>query len=95
MGTAPAPVCVALANQRDVLLAFAAQLDQDLEAVAQECAVPVAVVREVLQVQALPAADVRRGPREAALWRALGEHYSETEQEVPIIASVIARLGQG
>jgi hypothetical protein len=85
------PVCVALANQRDVLLAFAAQLDQDLEAVAQAHAVPVAVVREVLQVQALPAADVRRGPREAALWRALGERYQRLRPAVAAVAAAVVR----
>src|SRR4029077_16218683 len=54
------PVCAALANQRDDLLAFAAQLDRDLAAVAAEYQVSVELVREALQVQMLSAYDVRR-----------------------------------
>ena len=48
------PVVRALANQRDDLLAFAAQLDRDLAALAAEFQLPVATLREVFQ---------RRGPR--------------------------------
>jgi hypothetical protein len=80
------PVCTALENQRDDVLAFAAQLDRDLTALAAECAVPVGLAREALQVQALSPFDVRRGPREAALRRALGGRYhlvSEAVAELP------------
>ena len=48
------PVRRALANQRDTLLAFATRLDQELETLAQQVAVPPARVRELLGLQSLP-----------------------------------------
>lgn len=41
------PVCTLLKNQRDQLLAFAAQLDGDLAQLAAEFQVPVTIVREL------------------------------------------------
>ncbi len=67
--------CKLLENRRDNLLAFVAQLDSDLAALAAEHKVSVAVVREALQVEALSPYDISRGPREAGLWRQLGERY--------------------
>ena len=49
-----APVCTLLKNHRDELLAFAVQLDTDLSHLAKEFQVPVDVVRELLDVQAVP-----------------------------------------
>jgi len=86
-----APVCTALANQRDDVLAFAAGLDHDLEAVAQECAVPVAWVREMLAVQALSVHDERRGPREAALRQAFRERYHLVAEAVAAVAGAVVR----
>jgi hypothetical protein len=85
------PACTALANQRDGLLAFAAQLDNDLAAVAQECQVPVSLAREVLQVQALSVDDVRRGPREAALRQALRDRYHLVSEAVALVAGAVVR----
>ena len=85
------PVCVALENQRDNLLAFAVRLDQDLAAVARVHEVPVAQAREALQVHLLSDADRRRGPREAALWRALGERYYGLAQAVAAVAGGVVR----
>lgn len=84
-------VCVALENQRDNLLAFAARLDEDLAALAPACAVPVALAREALQVHLLGGADRRRGPREEALWRALGERYYRLAQAVAAVAAAVVR----
>jgi hypothetical protein len=67
-----APVRKYLENQRDALLAFAAQLDRDLCQLAARHEVPVELVRETLAVEALPAGDVRREPREEELARRLG-----------------------
>lgn len=47
------PVRTLLANQREGLLAFAKQLDEDLRALSEDCAVPVSEIREVLEVQCL------------------------------------------
>lgn len=65
------PVCVALANQRESLLAFAASLDREVEAIAAEYEVAVERVREAVEVEVLAEQDARRGPLEAALQEAL------------------------
>lgn len=74
------PICRLLANQRDDLLAFAAQLDCDLAALAEEFQVAVATVRAVLSVQALAIEDPQRWPQQAALQQQLrGRFYSLSE----------------
>jgi hypothetical protein len=85
------PVGTALANQGDDLLAFAAPLDRDLAAVAQECQVPEGLVREALPVQALSASDVRRGPRQAALRQALRGRYHLVQEAVALVAAAVVR----
>jgi hypothetical protein len=69
------PVVRALANQRDDLLAFAAQLDQDLAVLAAEFQVAVETARAVLNVELLPPDAPSRWPREAALRSQLGSRY--------------------
>jgi hypothetical protein len=64
-----------LANHRDDLLAFAAQLDDDLARLAQEFQLPVAVVHKLLEVQAMAERDPRRWPADAALRSRLGSRY--------------------
>jgi hypothetical protein len=85
------PVCTALENQRDDLLAFAEQLDRDLAAVAAEYQVPVGLVREALQVQVLSPSDVRRGPREAALRQALRGRCHAVSEAVTAVAALVVR----
>jgi hypothetical protein len=85
------PVCVALENQRDDLLAFAVGLDRDLEAVAAECQVPVGLTREALQVQALSVHDPQRGPREAALRQALRGRYHLVAEAVAAVTAQVVR----
>ncbi len=85
------PVCEALRRQRDDLLAFAEQLDRDLESLARAHQVPVAQAREALAVQALPPGDARRGPRAAALWRALGGRYHRLGEAVARLLGSVAR----
>ena len=80
------PVCTYLANQRDAALAFAAQLDADLGAVAADFRVPPAVAREVLQVQALGVRDARRWPQEAALRQHLRGRFYELSEAVAALA---------
>jgi hypothetical protein len=71
------PVVRALANQRDDLLAFASQLDRDLEILAAEFQIPVDTARAVLNVELLPLDDPSRWRREAALRSQLGSrHFS-------------------
>ncbi|MFH1747046.1 MAG: hypothetical protein ABIG44_08375, partial [Planctomycetota bacterium] len=69
------PVVRALANQRDDLLAFAAQLDQNLAVLAAEFQVAVETARAVLNVELLPQDDASRWRREAALRSQLGNRY--------------------
>jgi hypothetical protein len=85
------PVCTALANQRDDLLAFAARLDRDLAAVAAEYQVPVDLVRQALQVQVLSPHDPRRGPREAALRQALRGRCHAVLEAVGAVAAAVVR----
>jgi hypothetical protein len=85
------PVCVALANQRDDLLGFAVGLDRDLEAIAAEYEVGVKWVREAFQVQVLSPCDVRRGPREAALRKALRGRCHGVSEAVGAVAAKVVR----
>jgi hypothetical protein len=80
-----------LENQRHDLLAFAAQLDLDLATLAAEHQVPVALARETLHVQALSVHDVRRGPREAALWRTLGGRYQPLREAIAALRQSVVR----
>ena len=57
-----APVVSALTNQGDDLLAFAAQLDQDLAGVAHRFQLPVATVREVFNNEVLDGIALSDGP---------------------------------
>jgi hypothetical protein len=87
-------LCTLLANQRDNLLAFAEQQDRDLATVAAGHEVSVAVAREVMQVEGLSACDVRRGPREAALWRELGGRYHRLRQAVGRLLDRVVRASR-
>jgi hypothetical protein len=69
------PVIRALSNQRDQLLAFAAQLDQDLAALAVQFQLPVATLREVCNMEALDLDSPTRWPCEAALRERLGDCF--------------------
>jgi hypothetical protein len=71
------PVVRALSHQRDQLLAFAARLDQDLAALAIPLQLPVATLREVFNIEALPPDSAARWPREALLRERLGNRFFE------------------
>jgi hypothetical protein len=85
------PVRVLLENQRDALLAFAVALDQELAALAQDFAVPVATVRSILAVQALPNMAPQRWQRQAALWQHLGARYWPLHEAVAAVAAGVVR----
>jgi hypothetical protein len=85
------PVRTLLENQRDALLAFAAALDQDLAALAEEFAVPVATVRSILQNQALPGGEPQRWQRQAWLWKQLGARYGPVHEAVAAVAAGVVR----
>jgi hypothetical protein len=80
-----------LANQRQVLLAFAVPLDQALAAVATQWEVPETVVRELLQVQALPESHPRRWEQEAALRQQVRGRYHGLSVAVAEVAARVVR----
>lgn len=78
-----------LQNQRSALLAFASALAECLAAVARGWEVPVAVVAELVQVQALSHSDPCRWQREAALRQQLhGRYYGLSR----VVSAVVARV---
>jgi hypothetical protein len=85
------PVCTLLKNQRDVLLAFAAQLDLDLTALAEEFQVPVDSVRELLDLQALDEHQPRRWQKEATLRQKLRDRFFGLFARVQDLANQVVR----
>jgi hypothetical protein len=85
------PVRRMLKNQRSKLLAFAAALDRDLEALAQAYAISVGTVRELLHVQALPAGSQQRWQRDATLRQQLRGHYHPLSVAVAATAERVVR----
>jgi hypothetical protein len=74
------PLVTYLTNQRDDLLAFAAQLDRDFAVLATAFAVPVELVRELFAVQTLAFDNPRRWRRDACLRPLLGVRYYPLSQ---------------
>ena len=85
------PVCTLLQNHRDQLLAFALQLDQDLTDLAAEFAVPVAIVRDLLDLQALDKRQPRRWQKETALREHLRGRFHPMEQAVRALSKQVVR----
>jgi hypothetical protein len=85
------PVCTYLVNHRNALLAFAKQLDADLNGLAEQFQVPVAVVRALLHVQTLDLEDARRWPQEAALRQQLRGRFCALSQAVSDLAGSTVR----
>jgi hypothetical protein len=85
------PVRCLLENQRDDLLAFAKQLDQDLQALAEEYAVPGAVLDEVRQVLSLSSSRPERWQREQALWQRWGSRYGLLREAVAELLGQVVR----
>jgi hypothetical protein len=85
------PVRCLLENQRDDLLAFAKRLDQDLQALAEECAVPGALVEEVRQVLGLASSRPERWQREQALWQRWGSRYGVVREAVAELLGQVVR----
>jgi len=74
------PLVTYLQCQRDDLLAFAAQLDDDLANLAATFALPLQQVRDLLAVQTMPLDCAKRWYRDAPLRRSLGERYFPLSQ---------------
>ena len=85
------PVCTLLQNHRGQLLAFAWQLDEDLAKLAAEFEVPVAIVREVLDLQALDQRQPLRWQKDAALRERLRGRFHQIEQAVRALRQQVVR----
>jgi hypothetical protein len=85
------PVRCLLENQRDALLAFAKELDQDLQALAEEFAVPATLVEEVRAVLSLPSQRPERWQREQGLWARWGSRYGLVRQAVEELLGRVVR----
>jgi hypothetical protein len=69
------PLVTYLKRQRHDLLAFALQLDRDIDEQAAAFALPGELIRELFAVQTLPLHSARRWRREAPLRRRLGSRH--------------------
>jgi hypothetical protein len=85
------PVCTLLKNHRDQLLAFALQLDEDLAKLAAEFEVPVAIVRDLLELQTLDKRQPLRWQKEAALRERLRGRFYEIGQAVRALREQVVR----
>jgi hypothetical protein len=85
------PVCTYLTNHRDALLAFVKQLDIDLQALAEEFQLPLALLRELFHVHTLDVWDQRRWPREALLRQQLRGRFYEVSEAVASLAASTVR----
>jgi hypothetical protein len=85
------PVCTLLKNHRDQLLAFARQLDEDLAQLAAEFEVPIAVVRDLLELQALDKRQPLRWQKEATLRSRLRGRFHPLQQAVHALSEQVVR----
>ena len=85
------PVRSLLENHRAELLAFAAQLDGDLTALAQEFQVRLDIVRELLDLQALDQRHPRRWQKQAALRQKLRDRFYPLSAAVQEVADQAVR----
>jgi hypothetical protein len=85
------PVCTLLQNHREQLLAFAWQLDEDLTRLAAEFEVPVDLVRELFDLQALDSRQPLRWHKEAALRERLRGRFYLIEQAVRNLTKEVVR----
>jgi hypothetical protein len=85
------PICRALANQRDDLLAFARQLDDDLERLGQELQIPAELLRRLLRTLSRDERDPRRWAEEAAIREQLRGRFHAVQLEVVALAEETVR----
>jgi hypothetical protein len=85
------PVVRALTNQRDDLLAFVKQLDQDLATLARQFQLPPATLREVFNNEVLDVDHPLRWSREAVLRQRLGSRFFAVRVAVAEVAEQTVR----
>jgi hypothetical protein len=85
------PLCTLLTNHRDELLAFAAQLDRDLQKLAEDFEAPVELIREAFNLQEVDPRQPQYWQREAALRRQLGDRFYPLRAAVQDLADHVVR----
>jgi hypothetical protein len=85
------PVCTLLQNHRDQLLAFAWQLDADLTKLADDFEVPIAIVRELLDLQAVDKRQPLHWQKEATLRQRLRGRFYHLQQAVRGLREKVVR----
>jgi hypothetical protein len=85
------PICRALENQRDDLLAFARRLDENLEQLGQELQVPAELARRLLKTLSHDERDPRRWSEEAAVREQLRGRFHAVQLAVAALAEETVR----
>jgi hypothetical protein len=85
------PICRALQNQRDDLLAFARRLDEDLEQLGQELQIPTELARRLLKTLSRDERDPRRWAEETAVRKQLRGRFHAVQLAVAALAEETVR----
>ena len=85
------PICRALENQRDDLLAFARRLDENLEQLGQELQIPAELARRLLKTLSRDERDPRRWAEEAAVRNQLRGRFHAVQLAVAALAEETVR----
>lgn len=85
------PLSKLLKTHRDQLLAFAAQLDQDLTNLAAAFKVCPSIVRELLDLHSRDPRQPRRWQKEAALRQQLGHRFDQLDEAVRDLVEHVVR----
>jgi len=85
------PICRALQNQRDDLLAFARRLDEHLEQLGQEFQIPTELARGLLRTLSRDERDPRRWAEEAALRKQLRDRFHAVQLAAAALAEETVR----
>ncbi len=85
------PVRLALENQRDDLLAFVEDIDQQLTVIAQQHQVSLQHVREVFEMGHFAPADPAHWQKDTELWKRLGSRYPRVRDAVEQVVEKTVR----
>lgn len=85
------PLCTALENQRDDLLAFVDALDLRLQNIAQDHRVSIDLVRRAFDLQRHDASRARYWQLEAEVWASLGTQYLKIKEKLLALKDQVVR----
>jgi hypothetical protein len=85
------PIATMLRNRREQLLAFAAQLDQDLIRLAAQFGVPTSIVRNLFDLERLDEHYTKRWQQELVLRRQLRDRFYPLQKAVRDLARHVVR----